>query len=197
MSDNFERLLPEIMLMVMEELPDLEALHALICASPTAKALFDNNPSPIINRLVEKSMPAELHRYVRWIAIMHSEPAMPDGPYSTEPSSLGNFIQHYRSLGGTETHVPPLVHGLRGTKGPRAVLVSAVLVQRLHNAVLYNMLERLCSLEDGHPPSPTIMVNSQGTVTSMNIIPVSEESFFAWASWTPSWVERFRVKEAI
>lgn len=198
MTDTFERFPPEIIVEVMEELPDLVSLYALIRASPTAKALYDGNPGPLMNLLIEKSMPKELHRHINWIAIMLSLPRVPGGPYSAD--SLQGFIERFRALGGTETSSPALLHDLRGTDGPREALVSAVLVERLHNVCLDRMLTHICSIEDGHPAPPTFTgadFTGHAGPGARPIIPVPEQSFFGWASWTPSWVERFRVKEAI
>lgn len=56
---------PEILVMIMEAIPDLASLYGLICSCPSAAALFNRDPSHYINKLVENTLPEELWPYPR------------------------------------------------------------------------------------------------------------------------------------
>lgn len=195
MSDHFEELIPELMLMTFEELlPDIVSLHALLCASPHAKKIFDQHSIMITNMIIERTTLPEHHRYPRWIALMASLPRT--GARGGNPEALTAFILRYRRMGGTEDFVPPLTPELKGTNAGREVLMCAVLVKRLHYVALNAMLNRICSLEDDHPPLPTLLGHEEDPEPTP-IVPASEWCFYTSVSYAPNWVERIRVQEVI
>lgn len=52
-----ESLPPEIMLMIIEAMPDMTSLYRLIYASPYAVSIFNQNPSRIISILIDATVP--------------------------------------------------------------------------------------------------------------------------------------------
>lgn len=56
-TSTMESLPPEIMLMIIEAMPDMTSLYRLIYASPYAVSIFNQNPSRIISILIDATVP--------------------------------------------------------------------------------------------------------------------------------------------
>ncbi|SPO07358.1 uncharacterized protein DNG_10052 [Cephalotrichum gorgonifer] len=191
---SFEGLPIEIVLTIMEEVPDLPTLYALICASPQAADLFNKYSVHILNFLIPRSMPKELQDFARWIAVVGSLKT-PNGPYATEDPTLENFTIKYRKDNGRRAQRERLIRDLTPTKGPRHVLLAAHRIQRLERVCLARMLDLLHELEPSYPHGPTVKLDEESQ--SDNLFEQPPESFRPSASWAPSWIERFRVQRAL
>lgn len=200
-SATMESVPPELLIMIMEAMPDLASLYSLICASPCAEAIFNRNPSRYINQIIQDTLPYELRPYPRWIAVIGSLRS-DASPYSTPNQTPTSFISRYREF---QNHcdllyafpeldeAEPLVRQLSGTPGPRTVLVAAHRIEKLENICLASMLARLHEVEPGRPRGG----DGPEQPRPENLILELEELCGPHALWGPSWVERIRVREAL
>lgn len=196
-----ESIPPEILLMIMEVMPDLASLYNIICASPCAAAIFDRNPTRYINQIIQDSLPYELRPYPRWIAVIASL-GSDASPYYTEQGTPAGFIGRYREFQNHSDFLyvfpeldeaEPLVRELAGTPGPRSVLVAAHRIQQLENICLASMLARLHEVEPGRPRQGKRPEEPRPEHFILEL----EELCGPQALRAPSWVERIRVREAL
>ncbi|KAL2113458.1 hypothetical protein VUR80DRAFT_3858 [Thermomyces stellatus] len=153
---SFQNLPAEIMLMVIEVVPDLASLYSLVFASAWALQVFKNGSTRVINRVVDK-MPSHLRRYPWWIAIISSLQSK-RSPYTLEDPTLQSFIRRHEDLhallsldaiADNESMFPRLREDLFGTPGPLRLLTAARLVELLAPGCLSRAIALLSELEPG------------------------------------------------
>ena len=199
---HLESLAYELWVMILNDLPNLASLYALICASPTGKNIFDRNPTYFVNKLIDETLPTELHKYPKWIAITGSV-SSPPSPFAS--TTLNEFLGRYHGeiikLNNQPGNVPALLPGLNNTLGPRKALLAADRVQRLADICLCEMTTRLhTKLTPGHPEGPSGLFTNTYIIQRprhLQLVRVPAVSLKAPSPCIPSWIERFRVREAI
>lgn len=163
---KLENLAPELLLIVLEESPGLASLYNLICASPRAKAIFDTSSTRLVNKLISETLPEELHRCPRLVAIMDSIRSQ-QSPYAA--STLHEFLNSYSAIVGAQKctkDVPALLQGLANSPGTRRTLLAANRVEILGDVCLSKMMARL----HGHQNGPTGFLHEDSNSPAMPLI---------------------------
>ena len=197
---HLEGMAAELLTIIMEDSSDLTSLYNLICASPRCLASFNENQTLIIERVMTRTMPTELHDFPRWIAITASlkNPSIGPSPYSPSNQTMVSFLEILgNQLDGPigDGNVPRMLSQLSETQGPRMALLAAERVQKLEKICLVTMLTRVHELKEGHPPGPRVI--EADSMVSRPLIPLPVCSFTPCGNWEPSWVERLRVQRAL
>lgn len=187
MYSTFSRLPLEILLDILQNVPDLPSLYRLICSSARVNAAFEFDPAPILDDVIDRSIPHFKH-LARMIAIMGSH-NIRIGPEIRLLSQL-NFNSLLGEFSPLTKHVlftaQPSYAFVANTPGPRYLLLTAYRIEHLFHICFVTLLQNiheLIFLES--EPSPHYKSSRPGV-------------FFnpaAW--WSQSWVERFRIERAL
>lgn len=196
---------PEVMLMILEDLPDLSSLGAIVLASNWTRAVFRDFSIRLINPLLDQ-MPGHLRRYPLWIAIVASLQS-PNSPYRpNNPGSIRSFIDKCTAVHGLAGLGQIIAGGngfprpnreLQETPGPLEVVIAAHKVESLTPVCLSRPMTLLSELEEGHPPAPVhTYIDANGSAQQIRM-PEDESFLRVGDPEPPSYVERTRVEEAL
>ncbi|GAM91636.1 hypothetical protein ANO11243_096880 [Dothideomycetidae sp. 11243] len=198
---GFEDLAYELVLEVLKQAPDLESLHSLLLAAPTAYRVFDRFAVEIVNAILPAaSFPGRsLHEHVR--VIMRVITHIHTGSLPAEIDSLYKFMQLVTEE-SQGYRLRPSLHGFRPSSFPaeasscvlRYILATSFRIASLTHDCLEFYLARFRELR------PRRLKDGSGTA-------VCQLGTEDWATETlshdvvdygqPSWVEQQRVLRAL
>ncbi|KAH6710826.1 hypothetical protein BKA61DRAFT_694598 [Leptodontidium sp. MPI-SDFR-AT-0119] len=195
---GFESLATEIILNVLNQLPDLPTLHSLINASPVSFRLFEDHGAEIIESVMKSGTTTKrIPEMIRLVALMPSS--------SLSISSLDELQERVvrQSMVQQRSHDAFLPETLsRNTQSVilRGILASATRISHLSSDCLQFYLDRLATIESevlvdekfsyrqGHPPHflaiPAWKMRPEGRKSALGKLE------------GPSWIEVQRVERA-
>lgn len=187
----------EPMSLILDQVPDLPTLHALICTSKIWLSLFELKPTELIETVIKRSLPPETQAFPRWVAIIGSlsTPNSIYNPYGFCPVDLESFAQLYDRVHDDTNayHVPEISPQLGWTAATREVLAAASRIQRLEDICLVALLHNITDMRLSYPNKRNFEFDSHTAPTKVT----DEIEFTPTANWAPSWVERQRVRLAL
>lgn len=187
MASAFSRLPLELLLEILQNVPDLPSLYRFICAYAKANAAFEFDPILVLKKAIDRSIPHFRH-LARMIAIMGS---LNIGiGTDMRPASDLNFYsliaKVYSLPGDTLTTAVPSNAFAANTPGPRYLLLTAYRIEHLSHLCFVSLLQNIHEL---------IFRESEPTPKSKSFRPGVFFNPTAW--WSPSWVERLRFERAL
>ncbi|QKX58184.1 uncharacterized protein TRUGW13939_05305 [Talaromyces rugulosus] len=183
MASAYSRLPPELLLMILPNLPDLPSLYKFICASSIASAAFTIDAANILNDVIERSIP-HFKTLARVIAVIGSLDIQ-SKPKTSRSKLFDSLIAKYASL--------PEGMLVNDTLGARYLLLTAYRVEHLMHICITTLLQNI------HEHIFTSQVDENTPFDKLcKLKSLRHGVFFTPAAWwSPSWVERFRVERAL
>lgn len=194
MRDLVSLLPVELILLILQEAPDLASLYQFICASPRISAAFEIDSARIVDLVIARSTP-EFASHARSVAVLRtlvdhldSNPDLLFQPSAVLESAAGFWPQDGNNTSQSQLLWPEFA----GTPAPRYVLLTAYRVKRLEHICISTLLHNIHDMTLSRPTWPGI--NSPG---------ISEAEYnrgrpfkpSAW--WPPSWSEKRRVQRIL
>jgi hypothetical protein len=182
-----EKLPAEIIIMVLGHAPDLASLYNLTCTCARISSVFDIDSARIVDKVIINALPRETWGLARLLAIFGAT-ASHTGPYigPSQPTTFDEFVTNYQ-----HPKVPALYPSLRGTPGPRYVLLWAHRIRQLQHICLVTLLHNIHQMRPSYPNDPDFKSKVGPTEFPIGV------PFAPSAWWSPSWVERYRVERAL
>jgi hypothetical protein len=109
----------EVLIMILQQAPDLPSTYAFICASSRAKAAFEIDSARILDAVLERSTP-DIKHLVGMVAILGSFS-------SSSPPKFEELTEKYKARPLGE----PTKAFAADTPGPRYVLLTAYRIEIL------------------------------------------------------------------
>lgn len=187
----------ELLALILDHAPDLPTLHTLICTQRIWLSLFELKPIELIEAVIKRSLPPEIQKFPRWIAVITSL-SSPNTIYNLHcgpDPSLEQFTRRYDTVhyGTDPFYVPELSPQFRWTPAPREVLAAASRVQRLEDICLVALLQNITGMQLSYPRERSFEFDPHTAPVQL----ADEVPFTPTANWAPSWIERERVRLAL
>lgn len=187
MASAFSRLPLELLLEILQDMPDLPSLYRFICTSTKVNKAFEYDAVRILEKTIDRSIPHFKH-LARIIAIMGSfQIGIGTDMRPSSDVNLYSIIAKLHSLQSNAlTTAARSFDFAVNTPGPRYLLLTAYRIEHLSHMCFVSFLQNIHEL---------VFRESEPTSKSKSFRPGVYFSPTAW--WSPSWVERFRVERAL
>ncbi|KAJ9234592.1 hypothetical protein DTO169E5_6543 [Paecilomyces variotii] len=187
-NNTFAHLPPEVLLIILRNVPDLPSLYRFICASAQANAVFKIDAPHILDKVIKRSIP-DFQPLARMISLLGSL----DIRIGFNSRRLSETVTKYGALPkDLLTKAAPSLSFITGTSGPRYVLLTAYRIEHLRHVCFTTLLQNIHELIF---VSPVDGRNFSDVHTLKQFRPGVFFKPVAW--WSPSWVERFRIERAL
>lgn len=183
MTSSISRLPLEIMVMILQNAPDLASIYRFICVSASANSAFQIDPASILENTIERSIPEYKH-LARMIAILGSYLA--SNPHPT----FEELVNKYHNLPDDILTTASASSVFRSGLGSRYLVLTAYRIETLQHLcfvyLLQNIHEVVWPVESTDESHLYPLKHSKDNV-----------SFEAAAWWSPSIVEKSRIIRAL
>ncbi|KAJ9195399.1 hypothetical protein DTO021D3_8369 [Paecilomyces variotii] len=187
-NNTFAHLPPEVLRIILRNVPDLPSLYRFICASAQANAVFKMDAPHILDKVIKRSIP-DFQPLARMISLLGSL----DIRIGFNSRRLSETVTRYGALPkDLLTKAAPSLSFITGTSGPRYVLLTAYRIEHLRHICFTTLLQNIHELIF---VSPVDGRNFSDVHTLKQFRPGVFFKPVAW--WSPSWVERFRIERAL
>ncbi|EFQ31464.1 hypothetical protein CGRA01v4_11055 [Colletotrichum graminicola] len=142
----------EILILILAELPDVRALYQLIRASPAACRLYTAVGAEVLERVLARSVPAQIHQLIRLVGVIRTSTlSSPIAP--SFQAFLGQYIRPAADDKEYFPLSPPLSQICSGEKELGAVRKLLLIVRRiacLTSLCIASYRERCLSITPSH-----------------------------------------------